>query len=84
MSLSQLNDFLVLSEIRNGFEEKNIKISKIYREENQIHIISFGDKISVCSETFNWKLNNNKMGKIIGDNIIDIAGEYEYQLSKNK
>lgn len=84
MSLNQLNDFLIFSEIRKRFKEKDINVSKIYKEHNEIHIISFGDKITVCCESFNWKLNNQDMGKIIGDDIVDVAGEYEYQLSKNK
>jgi hypothetical protein len=45
---------------------------------------TFGDKIIVekdCSK-LSWKLNSLPMGEVMGKEIYDVAGDYEYQKSK--
>lgn len=83
---------IITKEIRDSFCHKGYVITElsfIEFNENKVAvkiITSDGSKILVERDLtkINWKLNALPMGEVIGKDLADVAGEYQYQLAKNK
>jgi hypothetical protein len=79
-----VNDFI------NAFKKRKMDLKDVIlleMEEKKIIAkltTTFGDKIIVekdCSK-LSWKLNSLPMGEVMGKEIYDVAGDYQYQKSK--
>jgi hypothetical protein len=83
---------IILKEIIESFSKKGYLVSEIsfleFTESKiQLKIMtSDGNKIIVekNSTDLNWKLNALPMGSVMGKEIADVAGDYQYQLAKNR
>lgn len=83
---------IIVKEVIESFSKKGYMVTEIaFVEftENKIQLkilTSDGNKIIVEKESnnMNWKLNALPMGSVMGKEIADVAGDYQYQLAKNR
>jgi len=89
-TFSKLNEKLFLVEIEKSFLKKGMKISNT---KFIIKKIGFGIKFVInkdtilvqeCAGKVVWKINNINKGELLGDSILDIVPEYEYEKSKDE
>jgi hypothetical protein len=83
---------IIIKEIRDSFCNKGYMVTEIEFVEFQDSKIKLKittldrNKIVVEKDltSMTWKLNALPMGNIMGKDLADVAGDYQYQLAKNK
>lgn len=83
---------IIVREVIESFSKKGYMVTEInfveFTEDKiQLKIITRdGNNIIVEKESknINWKLNALPMGNVMGKEIADVAGDYQYQLAKNR
>ena len=87
---SDLNRHLLVENMKKSFRKKGFLVDKIIIDDYSYGSIKAdiltgcGNKIVVeeYDKKITWKLNNISMGEVIGNNICDVSGDYEYQMKK--
>lgn len=84
-TFDNLNKKLFLYDIRSAFNKKKIPISScFYLNERVVIITKSGDTIKVFKESniIKWTLNALSKGQVFGNELIDVAGDYQFEILK--
>lgn len=87
---TEIEKRILVKDIKESFSKKGFVVNEVtileFTDDTKIVKILTKNKIIVESvnDKMTWKLDSLNMGEVYGKAIADVAGSYQYEISKDK